>query len=172
MAAGGREARVRGTKGVAVKRTVVSIAAVALGLVLVVPAGATPRNVSVTIRHQVRGCHAWAIGTGAYKPSQTLKLTAGSAVTFTNNDVMPHKLFQLAGPAVAVKNLKAPAYHMGMGLRGPFAPGTMARMGASTRVTFAHPGVYSFITKPGEDYMQGMKTIGEDNVLRLKVIVR
>ena len=154
------------------KRTLVSLAAVALGLVLVVPAGATLGNASVTIRHQVRGCHAWAIDAGVYKPSQVLKLTAGSVVTFTNNDVMPHKLYQLVGPAVAFKNLKAPAYHMGMGLRGPFAPGMMARMGASTRITFAHPGVYRFITKAGEDYMQGMKTIGEDNVLRLRVIVR
>jgi plastocyanin len=155
-----------------VKRTVVSLAAVALGLVLVVPAGATPGKASVTIRHQVRGCHAWAIGSGAYKPSQVLKLTTGSVVTFTNNDVMPHKLFQLAGPAVVAKNLKTPGYHMGMGLRGPFAPGMMARMGASTRVTFAHPGVYTFTTKAGEDYMQGMQTVGEDNVLHLKVIVR
>jgi len=155
-----------------VKRTLVSLAAVALGLVLVVPAGAQPGNASVTIRHQVRGCHAWAIGSGAYKPAQVLKVTAGSVVTFTNNDVMPHKLFQLAGPAVVVKNLKAPAYQMGMGLKGPFAPGMMARMGAATRVTFAHPGVYKFTTKPGEDYMEGMKTIGEDNVLHLKVIVR
>jgi plastocyanin len=154
-----------------VKRTLVSLAAVALGLVLVAPAGATG-NSSVTIRHQVRGCHAWAIGAGAYRPSQVLKLAPGSVVTFTNNDVMPHKLFQLAGPAVTFKNLKAPAHNMGMGLRGPFAPGMMARMGASTRVTFAHPGVYKFITKAGEDYMQGMKTIGEDNVLRLRVIVR
>jgi hypothetical protein len=61
---------------------------------------------------------------------------------------------------------------MGMGLRGPFAPGMMGRMGAATRITFAHRGVYSFSTKAGEDYMQGMQTIGEDNVLHLKVIVR
>ena len=46
-------------------------------------------------------------------------------------------------------------------------------MGASLKVTFTQPGVYHFTTKPGEDYpgMNGMKTIGEDNVLRLTVVV-
>jgi hypothetical protein len=44
-------------------------------------------------------------------------------------------------------------------------------MGASLKITFTKPGVYHFTTKPGEDYMAGMKTIGEDNVLKLTVIV-
>lgn len=46
-------------------------------------------------------------------------------------------------------------------------------MGASLRVTLTRPGVYHFRTKAGEDYpmMAGIKTIGEDNVLRLTVVV-
>ena len=40
------------------------------------------------------------------------------------------------------------------------------------RVTFAKPGRYVFGTKPGEDYMKGIKTIGADNVLKLVVTVR
>ena len=36
---------------------------------------------------------------------------------------------------------------------------------------FAKAGVYTFTTKAGEDYMKGIKTIGEDNVLKLKVTV-
>ena len=45
-------------------------------------------------------------------------------------------------------------------------------MGASLKVTLTKPGVYHFTTKPGEDYpMAGMKTTGEDNVLKLTVIV-
>jgi hypothetical protein len=45
-------------------------------------------------------------------------------------------------------------------------------MGATTTVKFLHPGTYVFTTKPGEDYMKGVKTTGEDNVLTLKVVVR
>ena len=41
----------------------------------------------------------------------------------------------------------------------------------SAQITFTKPGVYHFTTKAGEDYMAGMKTIGEDNVLRLTVVV-
>ena len=44
-------------------------------------------------------------------------------------------------------------------------------MGASLKITLIKPGVYHFTTKAGEDYMAGMKTIGEDNVLRLTVVV-
>jgi hypothetical protein len=50
----------------------------------------------------------------------------------------------------------------------------MGHMSATATVVFRHAGVYKLKTKAGEDYpgMQGMKTIGEDNVLRLTVIVR
>ena len=44
--------------------------------------------------------------------------------------------------------------------------------GATTKVKFAKAGVYTFKTRAGEDYMKGIKTIGEDNVLRLTVTVR
>ena len=46
-------------------------------------------------------------------------------------------------------------------------------MGTTVKVTFTHAGVYRFTTKAGEDYpaMAGMKTVGEDNVLRLTVTV-
>jgi hypothetical protein len=44
-------------------------------------------------------------------------------------------------------------------------------MGASLRVTLTRPGVYHFTTKAGEDYMSGIKTVGNDNVLKLTVIV-
>ena len=110
-------------------------------------------NVQITIRHQMRGCHAWAVGNGAYKASQTLTVARGTALKFTDNDVMPHTLIQVAGPRVA--------------LHGP----RMAMIGASTTISLRTPGTYRFTTKAGEDYMPGMKTIGEDNVLRLVVVV-
>jgi len=60
---------------------------------------------------------------------------------------------------------------MGMGMKGTFPPAMLARMGSSSKVTFTKPGVYKFTTKVGEDYMSGVKTVGEDNVLRLTVTV-
>jgi hypothetical protein len=36
---------------------------------------------------------------------------------------------------------------------------------------FSKPGTYVFGTKPGEDYMKGVVTTGNDNVLRMKVQV-
>jgi hypothetical protein len=44
-------------------------------------------------------------------------------------------------------------------------------MSARAHVGFPAKGTYVFTTKAGEDYMQGIKTIGEDNVLKLTVIV-
>src|SRR5438874_352332 len=89
-----------------------------------------------------------AIGNGAYRAAQTLAAKTGTTVTFTNNDMMPQTLVQTAGPRLS---LHAPR---------------LAHMGASTRVTFTKPGTYRFTTKAGEDYMSGVKTVGEDNVLR------
>ena len=76
-------------------------------------------------------------------------------LTVVDNDVMSHKLVKTSGPAVR------------------YRPGAaMRHMSASVRVTFGKAGVYKFTTKPGEDYPgMAMKTIGEDNVLRLTVRV-
>ena len=112
-----------------------------------------PRTATITIRHQVAHCHAWSAG-GAYKASLRVKLARGGAIRFTNDDVMPHKLVKLAGPAV--KFVGKP---------------NMNHMSSTLRVVFPKAGVYTFTTKAGEDYMQGVKTTGEDNVLRLKVTV-
>lgn len=70
-----------------------------------------------------------------------------------DNDVMPHKLIQLSGPKA---RLIAPA---------------MKHMSAQAKVVFVKKGTYAFTTKPGEDYIKGIKTIGEDNVPRLTVTV-
>ena len=113
-----------------------------------------PRSLSITIRHQTHHCHAWAVGSGAYKASLSVKLARGGSIRFTNDDVMPHKLVKLSGKAVTFVGKP-----------------NMRHMGATVRVTFPKAGVYTFTTKAGEDYMSGVKTIGEDNVLRLKVKV-
>ena len=122
----------------------------------VAPVAAAPGHASVLIRHQVRGCHSWSVNGGVFKASQSITLKRGAVLVVTNNDVMPHKLVLTGGPSLR------------------FAHPLLGHMGTSTTVTLTRPGVYHFTTKPGEDYpgMTGMKTIGEDNVLKLTVVVR
>jgi plastocyanin len=152
------------------KRTYPALAIAAAALVAgTATAAAASTHASVVIRHQIRGCHAWSVNGGAFRPTQALALRRGGSITITNNDVMPHNLVQTSGPAARVANLKTPT--MGMGLPGHFGRGMMAHQGAAVKVTFAHAGVYRFTTKAGEDYMEGMKTVGEDYVLRLTVTV-
>jgi plastocyanin len=119
-------------------------------------ASASSPQASILIRHQVRGCHTWSVNGGAFKASQTVTLRRGTLLSVTNNDVMPHTLVLVSGPKLRI------------------APATLGHMGAVAKLTFTRPGVYHFVTKAGEDYpsMAGMKTVGEDNVLRLTVTVR
>jgi plastocyanin len=150
-----------------------SFALVAAGIAAAAIAGQATAGstVDVTIRHQVVGCHAWAIGTGAYRASQSLTVKAGTTFVFTNDDVMPHTLVQVSGPRVTMRSLRS-SMPMQMGPRGRFGPGTMARMGAGELLTLLQPGTYRFTTKAGEDYVGGVRTVGEDNVLRLVVTVK
>jgi len=113
-----------------------------------------PAKATITIRHQLQGCHTWSANGNAFRAAQTVSLARGGTITFVDNDVMPHKLVQTGGPAV--RFLGSPA---------------MRHMSASVKALFAKVGVYRFTTKAGEDYMSGVKTIGEDNVLRLTVVV-
>ena len=118
-------------------------------------ASKAPSHSTITIRHQMQGCHAWAVNGGAYRASQRTTLARGGTITFLDNDVMPHKLVLTSGPAARYSGSPA-----------------MRRMSASVRVTFRKAGVYKFTTKAGEDYPgMAMKTIGEDNILRLTVRV-
>ena len=47
----------------------------------------------------------------------------------------------------------------------------MKHMRATAYVGFPTRGTYVFNTRAGEDYMKGIKTTGEDNVLKLVVTV-
>ena len=113
-----------------------------------------PKSSKIMIRHQVRGCHSWSVNGGAYRAALSTSLARGGTITFMNMDVMPHKLVKTSGPAIHFAGKP-----------------NMNHMNASVKVSFSKAGVYKFKTKPGEDYMEGMKTIGEDNVLRLTVKV-
>jgi plastocyanin len=136
-----------------IKRTFLLLAAAAL--VAAAPAGASG-SATITISHQTRGCHMWQLGNG--KPTPTLNVTfkAGTTLRFVNNDVMPHKLIQKAGPTLALKGAN------------------MNHMTASMTVKLFRKGTYRFTTKAGEDYknMSMMKTVGEDYALHLTVHVK
>jgi plastocyanin len=129
----------------------------ALGFVSAPNAATTtsPRSVKVLIQHKMRGCHAWSVNGGVFRVSQSARLATGGSATFTDNDIMPHKLILTSGPAVKFVGNAA-----------------MNHMGASAKVVFTKVGTYRFTTKFGEDYKGiAMKTVGEDNVLHLTVTV-
>ena len=135
------------------KRIRIGALALATGFLVASSAFAQAPRATLTIRHQVRGCHTWSFNNGAYKASLKVSVARGTTVLVTDNDMMPHKLIQLAGPAVKLSGA------------------AMNHMSATARLTFLKKGTYRFGTKPGEDYMKGIKTIGADNVLRLTITV-
>ena len=132
-----------------------TVLVVAGASLLLASTASTQTGTTVTIRHQLHGCHSWSVNGGAYKPSQSVTLNKGSTLTVVDNDVMPHRLVKLSGPALVLSS-----------------SANMSHPGASVHVKFARAGVHTFTTKAGEDYMKGIKTVGEDNVLKLKVTVR
>jgi plastocyanin len=150
------------------RRTLFTVLAIAVVGAIAVGPAAGAKGTTVLIRHQVVGCHAWSANGGPFKAALTLQLALGATATIVNNDVMAHKLVQTGGAKVAIVKLPSTMMDMSHEFSGP---GVMAHMGASVRVTFAKAGVYTFMTRAGEDYMKGMATKGEDNVLALKVVV-
>ena len=137
-----------------IRRLVAALAA--SGAVLIVSSASAQGTATLTIRHQLRGCHTWSFNGGPYKAAQSITLARGTTLTVKNNDVMPHKLVRTSGPALRIRSA------------------SMNHVGAVARAQFTKAGVYHFKTKAGEDYAWAahMKTKGEDNVLRLTVTVR
>jgi len=114
---------------------------------------AAPNNATITIKHPTRGCHTWSLDGKTWSATQSVTLVRGGVLTVVDNDVMPHKLIQLRGPKAALAGV------------------SMNHMGAAAHAAFPAKGTYVFITRAGEDYTKGVKTVGEDNVLRLVVRV-
>lgn len=152
------------------KRTFVLLTALAVFGALSLTASAAPNGAALTIKHQVRGCHAWSLNGGATKVVQVIHLTRGGSLVVRNNDVMPQQLVKTSGPRMIVKVISPGMMSKGM-MKHPSAPGMMGRMGATLKVTFPATGVYRLTTKAGEDYFEVGPTIGEDNVLRAIVTV-
>jgi plastocyanin len=127
--------------------------AAALGAASSAAAGTTA---TITISHEMRGCHMWQLGSGKLTPHLSATLKAGTTLRFVNNDIMPHRLIQSAGPKLSLVHAN------------------MNRLSAVSTVKLTRKGTYRFMTKAGEDYklFAGHKTIGEDYVLKLTVHVR
>jgi plastocyanin len=137
-----------------IRGAALALAAVAaLAVTAAAPAGGTG---TITIRHQMRGCHSWSFNSGPFKPSLSVTVKIGTVLRITNNDVMPHRLIQTAGPKVRL------------------AHPNMIKMASSVTVKLTQKGSYRFTTQFGEDYAwaASMKTTGEDNVLHLTVRVK
>ena len=131
------------------------LAVAAVTAAVATPAIAHP-SPTITIRHEMHGCHAWSYAGGTFKSSLKVSLARSMSLTVVDNDVMPHTFLKVAGPKVTITRP------------------TMRHMGATAVVRFSKAGVYRFTTKAGEDYKfaAATKTTGEDNVLRLTVTVR
>jgi plastocyanin len=136
-----------------IKRTTLLAAATALLAVAPAAAGSTA---TITISHEMKGCHMWQLGNGKPAPTLTITLKARTSLRFVNNDIMPHKLIQSSGPKLTLVRPN------------------MNRLSAVATTKFTRKGTYRFTTKPGEDYKMfaGHKTIGEDYVLHLIVHVK
>jgi plastocyanin len=123
---------------------------------LAAPTASAGAAATITISHQMKGCHMWQLNDGNPKVNLSIAIKRGTTLRVVNNDVMPHRLIQQTGPKLTLVRAN------------------MNRMSASTSVKFARAGTYRFTTKAGEDYpwMKSMQTIGAGNVLHLTVRVR
>ena len=110
---------------------------------------------TIMIRHQMRHCHTWSFANGPSRASLKISVDQDATIRFVNNDMMPHRLVQVAGPKTIIMKP------------------SMNHIGAVAVLMFPGKGVYTFRTKAGKDYGgMDMKTIGKDNVLRLTVVVK
>jgi hypothetical protein len=153
------------------KRVLIAVSLIALGVGASVPASAATADKSgtIVIRHQEKGCHTWSLNGGPSKVSLDLRLARGATVRIENIDPMVHQLIQKAGPAVAMRTVAH--NHMTMvGLHKITGRGVMNHMGAALKVTFPHMGVYRFTTEDLGDYFE-LKTMGKVNELKLVVRV-
>jgi len=141
---------------------------------------------TLTIRHEVVGCHSWSLNGGPYTLEQTMRLEVGQSLAVVNNDICTHTLLKSSGGELTLANVAptAPLTHVQvMSLRDAEAivpakpvtaatePGLMAAPGAGVKVTFNQVGSYTLTTRAGADYFEA-PTIGPDNqiVVHVKVL--
>lgn len=112
----------------------------------------------ITIRHEQHGCHTWSVAGGAWRATQSVTIHAGATIEFMNDDLMTHRLTQLAGPRLTMPPtmLQSTFKHPG---------------GGTVELRFARRGVYRLRTVDGDESGKPTGTVGADNVLRLTVRV-
>jgi hypothetical protein len=135
-------------------RILAGLAVAAAGATLAASATAAPaRSASLTIRHQMKGCHTWSLNGGPYKVVQVTRVERGGTMTVTNNDLEVQELVQTAGPPARM-----------------IRP-VMSHMGAKATAVFPRRGVYRFRNEEGKPLVPDLQVMGE-NVLKVTVIVR
>ena len=135
------------------KRTIqkVALSLDATGALLPVAVAPAAGTATITISHQMRGCHAWSVNNGPVRPTLAVNLKAGATVKFVNNDIMPHQVVRTSGPGIAVKLVKT-GHGMGIAAKGV---GMMSHMGATVKITFSAKGVYKLTTDTGNAPFSG-----------------
>src|SRR4051794_2381226 len=84
------------------KQMGIAIATLAAPLLALGGAANASPHATLTIRHQVRGCHAWSYNASPYAAAQTVAVRPGTTVTVVDNDIMPHMLVQNGGARVTL----------------------------------------------------------------------
>ena len=114
--------------------------------------GSSTATTKLVIQHVQKGCHVWRNGS-IQSTSTSVSFKRGTRLQVVNQDIDPHRLVQLAGPNLALRE------HM--------------MMGQTQLITFRQPGVYRFKNKVVEMGPEmSVETMGPDNTLRLTVSVR
>lgn len=155
------------------KRAISTTVIAALAAMFTAAALAAPAvNNTLVISHIVKGCHTWSLNGAPPAVNQLIKLHVGQSFTIRNTDVMPHQLVKLSGPPVSMKLVSSGMMGKSTGMmKAPYAAGLMPHMSSTLRLTFRTAGVYTLKTLTGEDYFAGVKTVGADNLLKLRVVV-
>ena len=71
------------------KRTLLLAAVTALAVIAPASGASTA---TITISHQMRGCHMWQLGNAKPTPTLSVTLKAGTVLRFVNNDVRAHNM--------------------------------------------------------------------------------
>ena len=98
-----------------------------------------------------------------------MKLSRGGTPSITDNDMMPHQLIKLSGPAISERLVKPGSLSMGK-MKAPYAAASMPHMGAVVNVAFHRPRHLQAAHQVARE-LRTVKTVGEDNVLRVTVVV-
>ncbi len=132
---------------------VLLVAAAAVALPVGGAAAISP-TFRVTIVHYVSGCHVWRSATKSLGPATTIIVKPGTRLQIRINCPMDFDFRQVAGPPLV------------LGAKRSYA-------GTLRTAVFKKPGIYKLAAKNVQSSVErGLQTLGPDNALALKIIVR